>query len=125
MVSQPYKDLISDGAWARDGQRETPESEGLTRANGFPISYEQIGSGDHPQHDVFNQRDFELDSSLLDIAAAGIPEWDAEVDHTPTSDAACFVITASGLWLTFENTGPAYGNATDPDLANQQIWRRY
>ena len=89
------------------------------------MDFEQIGSGSTPQRRVFNQRDYETDSGLVDIAAMGIPEWDVELDYTPASDAACFVTTSSGLWLTFTNTGPTYGNATDPETAGQTIWRRY
>ena len=116
MVSDGYKSLISDGAWSSNtGNRATPESEGLTRADGWVVAYEQIGSGSTPEREVFNSREWEHTSALIDIAARGVPEWDAEVDYTPASDAACFVTTATGLHVTRMNTGPTYGNATDPD----------
>ena len=73
----------------------------------------------------FNQREYELTSALIDFAATGVPAWDAEVDYTPANDAACFVTTTTGLHLTTTATGPATGNATDPDAQNQAIWRRY
>ena len=126
MVSQPFKDILSDGAWARDGAfRETPEDAGIDRGDGWTVAYEQIGSGSLPERDVFNQRDYELDSGLIDIAAMGVPEWDADLDYTPAADAACFVTTSTGLHVTRMNTGPTYSNATDPDTPNQQVWRRY
>ena len=68
---------------------------------------------------MFNQRDHELDAGLIDVAAYGVPAWDAEVDYTPASDAACFATTATGLHLTNTATGPATGNATDPDAVGQ------
>ena len=127
MVSQAYKDLIADGPWARDaaGNRETPADLGINRADGYDVAYEQIGSGKEPERTGFNQREYELTSALIDFAATGVPAWDVEVDYTPASDAACFVTTAAGLWLTDTATGPATGNATDPDAQNQAIWRRY
>ena len=67
----------------------------------------------------------ETGSGLIDIATMGIPAWDAENDYRPASDAACFVTTATGIWVTQQNTGPAFGNATDPDAANQDVWRLY
>ena len=55
MVSQPYKDLIADGAWARDAEttgdnpdRQTPEDAGLDRSQGWPLAYEQVGSDKTP-----------------------------------------------------------------------------
>ena len=104
---------------------ETPEDLGITRANGYPVSYEQIASGNEPERTGWNQREHEWTSALIDIAAMGVPAWDVEVDYTPASDAACFVTTATGLHLTRTNTGPVYGNATDPDDSTQTIWRLY
>lgn len=127
MVSQGYKDLIDDGVWASSAgaDRETPTDAGITRANGYPIAYEQIGSGKTPERTVINQRFHEWYSAFIDFAATGVPAWDTDVDYTPASDAACFVTTATGLHLTRTNTGPAYGNATDPDASGQAVWRLY
>ena len=62
MVSGPYKELITGGAWARDAddERETPEAAGLTRDRGWPLPYEQIGANAEPEREVFNQREYEL-----------------------------------------------------------------
>ena len=127
MVSQQYKDLISDGIWAEDvdANRETPADLGLTREDGYPVAYEQIGSGSEPERTGWNQREYEFTSALIDFANGGVPAWDVEVDYTPASDAACFTTTATGLHLTTTNTGPTYGNATDPDAIGQAVWRRY
>lgn len=127
MVSQPYKDLIADGVWARDvaANRETPADLGITRADGYDVAYEQIGSGSEPERTGWNQREYEWTAAMIDFANAGVPEWDTGVDYTPASDASCFVTTATGLHLTNTATGPATGNATDPDAQSQTIWRRY
>ena len=74
---------------------------------------------------MFNARDFEIDSGLIDIADSGVLSWDAEVDYVPADDAVCFVTTASGLWLTRMSTGPSFGNVTDPQTAGQTVWRRF
>ena len=127
MVSQAYKDLLTGGVWASSAvaDRADPEEVGLNRADGWPVAYEQQGSGSEPERTVFNELDHELDAGLVDVAAYGVPTWDAEVNYTPASDAACFATTTTGLWLTFTATGPATGNATDPDAVGQTIWRRY
>ena len=127
MVSDAYKDIIADGAWASSSSadKETPADLGITRADGYPVAYEIIGSGKEPERTGFNQRFFEWTSAAIDIAATGVPAWDAEVNYTPASDAACFTTTSTGLHLTRTNTGPAYGNATDPDAVGQQVWRPY
>ena len=127
-LSDPYKALIADGVFASSdaAERLTPAEAGLDRAEGWPLPYEQIGSGKFPEREVFNNHFYEKTSGLLDIAKFGVPQWDAEVDYPVTADAKPFVTTASGLWVSDVNTGPAYGNATDPDTPNQQtVWRLY
>lgn len=126
-VVQALKDLIGDGAWAADtpDERQTPEDAGLTRAMGWPVSYEQRGSGKHPERRVFNQLHWEITSAILDIAHCGVPPHSLEVDYVPTDDAECFVTTTSGLWRTRTATGPSYDNAVSPDTEGQTIWRRY
>ena len=127
MVSDGYKDILSDGAWGGGAahNRELPETAGLNRGNGWPVGYEQIGSGLEPERKVFNELDYEIDSALIDIAAMGVPAWDVEVDYRPATNTACFVTTATGLHLTFTNTGPAFSNATNPDASGQTVWRLY
>ena len=127
MVSQAYKDLISAGAWARDDDalKELPEDLGIDRADGYPVAYEQQGTGKHPELEGWNQRFYEIDSGCIDVALTGIPAWDADVDYTPTTDAHCFAVTATGLHVTAVNTGPSFDNTTDPDAESQTVWRRY
>ena len=127
MVSQAYKDLIAGGVWASasGADRETIENTGGARSDGWVVAYEQIGSGKEPERTVFNGRFYEFTSALIDFIATGVPEWDTAIDYTPASDAACFVTTATGLHLTRTNTGPTYGNATDPDAVGQTLWRLY
>ena len=127
MVSQPYKELLSDGVWASgaNADRQTPEDAGLVREDGFHVGYEQPGSGDSPERPVFNQRELEHDAALVDIAATGVLAYDADLDYRPVADAACFVTTASGLYRTTILTGPTFGNATDPDTPGQTVWRLY
>ena len=126
-LSQPYKDLIDDGVFASSdaAERLTPAEAGLDRAEGWPLAYEQIGSGKFPEREVFNNHHYEITSGLIDIAKFGVLQWDAAVNYPVTADAKPFVSTASGLWVSDVSTGPAFGNATDPDTLNQQTWRRY
>ena len=57
MVSTGYKDLIAGGVWASasGADRETIEDTGGARADGWPVAYEQIGSGKEPERTVFNE----------------------------------------------------------------------
>ena len=122
MVSQGYQDILDDGEWATSGDRDLPGDVGITRADGWPVAYEQIGSGSTPERPIFNELMFETWSALIDIANTGVPAWDTDVDYTPATDAHCFVTTATGLWRTNTATGPGTGNATDPDAAGQTVW---
>ena len=126
-ISKAYKDLISGGVWASSeaAQRGAPADFGIDELEGWTVSYEQIGSGKEPEREVFNELHHRVTAGLIDIAAFGVPQWDSEVDYRPAEDAHCFVTTPSGLWVTAQNTGPAFGNATDPDESEQTIWRRY
>ena len=53
MVSQPYKDLIADGAWSRGAasNRQTPAQLGITRADRIPnclrTDRQRLGTGAH------------------------------------------------------------------------------
>ena len=53
---------------------DSPESEGLDRGEGWPISYSLIG-GNEPQLSVWNQVWLEITSVLVDNARHGILEW--------------------------------------------------
>ena len=117
---QDTKDLIAGGVWARstNADRETIEDTGGARADGLAGCLRTNRfSGKQPERTVFNELEHEHTSALIDIAATGVPAWDTAIDYTPASDAACFVTTATGLHLTLTNTGPTYGNATDPDAS--------
>ena len=126
-ISDAFKALISDGAWARSpsAEREEPQDVDLVREIGWPLSYEQVGTGREPERTVFNQLHYEITSALLDIAAYGVLPWDPGVDYVPTADAHCFVTTNSRLWVTDQRNGPSFGNATNPDRTGQTIWQLY
>lgn len=127
MVGQPFKDLIGDGVWASapTALRTLPEDEGIDRAVGWPVGYEQLGSGSLVGRGEANNHRHEVTSALIDIAAHGVLPWDAELNYVPTAEAWCFTKTESGLWLTETPTGPRFGNPTDPETAGQTIWRRW
>ena len=125
MVSQGTKDLVADGAWARNGTRRTPEAEGLTRDQGWTEDYEQLGTGSLPDRGVFNQQWFEQTSAIVDVVGMGVPVWDATLDYTVTDDAVPFVTTSSGLWRLESASGPGHGGAVDPEAEGQDAWRRY
>ena len=122
-VSPGTKAVLDKDIWASDdnAQKLTPEEVGLTRSEGWPVTYEQLHTGKFPEREVFNQHMFELGSAVTDIAASGVLPWNADVDYV----APAFVATATGLHVSFVDSGLGTGNATDPDMAGQTIWRLY
>ena len=126
-VSDAYKALLSAETWASSDAafRTPPEDSGIDPEDGWDASHEQLGSGRYPTRGTFNWLFWLLFSALKDIAATGIPAWDSQVDYRPTADARSFVVTPTQIWWTDQETGPGFGNATDPDTPNQEIWRPY
>ena len=113
--------------WAAGGDRADPSDVGLTRSEGWGVSYEQPGSGREPERAVFNQRLLELDEALGDALRFGVQPWDRRINY-PGSDATgyAFVVGSDGLlYVAMIPSGPATGNATDPTDANQAVWREY
>ena len=127
MLTTAFKALLSAGVWARaaSADRTDPEDVGLDRATGWPLAYEQRGSGKRPEREVFNQRDHEIDSGLVDVANYGVLPWDGEVSYAHTAAAAVFVTTPTGLHVSLRSSGPAHGGAVNPDTGGQTAWRRY
>ena len=113
---------ILTGLWADTGDRTDPDDLGLSRTTGWPVAYEQIGSGFEPERAVFNQRLRELDGAFADEMRYGIGPWDAAIDyyrHARVTDSA------SRKMIATVATGPATGNATDPAAAGQTVWRPF
>ena len=88
--------------WADTGDREDPEDVGIDRSVGWPVSYEQRGSGDEPERTVFNQLLRELSGWAVDQLRMGVLQWDEDVDY---ADAA-FVTTEDGLHVALQANGP-------------------
>ena len=56
--------------WASSGDTETPESAGLTRSEGWPLSYSQA-AGDKPERTVFNGLFEEITAMLVELNQNG------------------------------------------------------
>lgn len=126
-VSQAYKDLLGDGIWGSSAGAQVmlPEEAGLDREDGWPVAYEQFGTGKHPEREVWNGLLMEAVAALADIASQGILSWDAEVDYAVSDDAVPFVTTVTGVHVGLVPSGPSTGNPTDPDTPGQEVWRRF
>ena len=66
--------------WADTGDREDPEDVGIDRSVGWPVSYEQRGSGDEPERTVFQQLLREMSAGGRSISSAwaccsGMRKW--------------------------------------------------
>ena len=109
--------------WAEDGDREDPEDLGLDRAHGWPVAYEQIGSGSLPERVVFNQLLRELTGWARSVLSQGsILSWDVEVSYR----ASAFVTAGGRVWVSSVPTGPATGNPINPeDDTNNDVWGVY
>ena len=121
MADTEAKNLLA-GLWADTGDRTDPEDLGLTRTTGWPVAYEQLGSGAEPERALFNQRFRELDGAFADEMRYGIGPWDADIDyhqHARATDSAGRKMIATVA------TGPRSGNATDPAVAGQTVWRPF
>ena len=87
--------------WAASGDVATPESQGLVRATGWPVSYSQAG-GDTPEREVFNQMFREITAMLAELNTHGVLEWDDAIsyDHPALvmgTDAAVYVSVQDSL----------------------------
>ena len=126
-ISDATKALIADGIWASSeaADRETPENLGIRRIDGWTVAYEQPGSGREPERTLFNEQGFEQESAIHDIVGFGVLAWDAGVDYVHDDTGHAFATTSTGLWVSERASGPARGNATNPDTPGQTVWRRY
>jgi len=126
-VSEAYKALLDEDTWASSPSafKQSPEDVGIDRADGWGLAYEQIGTGKFPERGVFNTLIHELHSFVKDCSAFGVHPWSDVQNFAPSDGNAAFSMTPSGIWYTFTSTGPAFGNATDPDSVGQTIWRRF
>ena len=82
-------------------RRCEPESQGLDRSTGWPLSYSQAG-GDTPEREVFNQLDREITGMLAELNTHGLLEWDDEItyDHPALvmgTDASVYVSVQDSL----------------------------
>ena len=87
--------------WAATGDVATPESQGLDRSVGWPVSYSQAG-GDTPEREVFNQLDREMTALAVELNTHGLLEWDDEItyDHPALvmgTDASVYVSVQDSL----------------------------
>ena len=91
MARRPAGLLVEE--WAETaGTKETPESQGLVRTEGWPDPY---SVDQFPQLGVFNQMWREFSAALVDIAERGILEWDvaqefAHPSHCVGSDGRTY-----------------------------------
>ena len=109
---------ILGNLWASDAtaDREDPEDVGITRTDGWPIAYEQIGSGKEPERSVFNQKFREWTGFGNDVLRMGILQWDSGVDY----NIYAFVTASDGfIYVANVASGPGTGDAIDPITSGQ------
>ena len=68
-------------SWAKTGDRETPESQGIDRDKGWESVYstDLASGGKAPEREVFNQLIFERDEALREIGTYGVPNWSSQI----------------------------------------------
>ena len=110
--------------WASgvNAARFAPEDIGLTRTTGWPVAYEQIGSGFEPEREIFNQRFREIDGwAGHNMRTGGAHEWDVDINYYQYARAYVDV----HKYVALVATGPKHGNAVHPETPGQNIWRLY
>ena len=123
MADAEAKKILS-GLWASGAaaDREDPVDAGLTRSTGWPLSYEQIGTRDEPEREVFNQKNREWDGwAVENMRTGGTKPWDSEVNYFQYGRVA---VEGSKYWASVA-TGPSTGNSTNPMTSGQTVWRLY
>ena len=107
--------------WAKDGYRQTPESVGLNRDTGWPVSYEQVGNKG-PERGVVSQLLFEITSYIYYRLRYGIMQWDDSLNYR----SRALVAENNTLYRSKTATGPATGNATRPSTDTAAVaWEVY
>ncbi len=102
--------------WAVTGDVQLPTAAGLTRNEGWPISYSQAG-GNTPQRTVFNQLFRELSGLGVEINryGAGLP-WNAALNYI----SGTMVLGSDGeIYLGRAASGPA-STVRDPIVAGNR-----
>ena len=119
MVSSTLKEMIR---WAENGDRQDPEDAGIDRTVGWDVSYEQIGSGNFPEREVFQELVFEITSAHVDRREQGLYSWDGEVDYLHP----VYVMGSDRiLRRSLADSGPNSGGAIDPTTPGQTAWEVY
>jgi len=123
MDAQAKKILSNVWASGPEAEREDPESLGLIRSRGWPVSYEQPRSGKEPERTVFNQKFREVGAAFFErMRYGGVPIYDQEINYYQWAR----VIGSDGMkYYALEATGPAHGNISDPTTDSGNIWRLY
>ena len=113
--------------WATNGATETPENAGIERVEGFDVRYEQAGSGVQPERTVFNNLFGSLQEAIGDAVLRGILPWDSRIDYLASDDTGYSFVVGSDLnvYVALKQSGPSFGNPTDPTSDGQDVWRLY
>ena len=111
---------FQNALWSESGDREDPESAGLTRTEGWPVAYEQVGANAEPEREVVNQLLREIAGAFQErIRSGGRSPWDQRLDYFQFAR----VTRGIHIYIATVANGPGHGNATDPSTLGQTIWR--
>ena len=109
-------DALQIEKWAASGDVATPESQGLTRASGWPVAYSQAGSGKTPEREVVNQLFRELTALAVELNTRGLLEWDSSVSYVHPA----LVVGSDGRpYRSVRNS-----QGVDPTTDTGDDWRR-
>ena len=111
--------------WAASGERMDPETNLVTRSQGWDKRFEQLG-GLVPNYEVFNQIIRELSGVAVCLNQHGIPPWSRFIDYTHNANERAFVLRNEGLYVSTAASGPTQGGAVDPATdSNRSHWKLY
>ena len=115
MTTPRDNDALQIRKWAATGDVATPESVGITRAEGWDVQYSTPG-GNLPEREVINQvlREISALGDEVNRHGCGL-QWDERIDYLHPA-----LVTGSDgkLYLSLQN-----GTGQDPTAAMSQYWQ--
>ena len=120
MARDPDSLRIRKWAGNAPDNRQTPESAGIDRSEGWGPTYSQIG-GKKPERKVWNQVLCEQSALGEEVNSGGLPlEWNGTIDY----ELHAFVRESRVIYWAKVPTGPATDNAERPP-GDGSIWQAY
>lgn len=105
--------------WAENGDRVEPSDIGIDESEGWTVGYEQQGSGQEPEREVFNTMIRRLSGWYLDWLQGGFLSYDVDLFY----QVGAFVRHNAKVWTCIQANGPG-GTVVEPGT-DAAYWKLY